>query len=91
MSLDTDVDQLEAIDLSAELPCDVRACARPAEWRGRAFGCPRRHSWVYCDGHRRYVLDLLAQSRAIAGPRLTVRCGACSHPTPAPYMTWSVL
>ncbi|MDQ2624976.1 MAG: hypothetical protein M3Y20_07435 [Actinomycetota bacterium] len=91
MSLDTDVDALAVVDLTAKIPCAVDKCDRPAEWRGSAVGCPQGHAWLLCDGHRRYELEVIAHNRALLGPRYIPQCGGCHAPLREPFITWVLL
>lgn len=78
--------QLEDIDLTEGVPCEVEDCPRPADWRCYAVGCPRGHAWLVCDGHRRHELEALAHNRAVLGDRFLPECGSCRAPLHEPHL-----
>lgn len=90
MSLAAVPTTLDDVDLIAETPCMVDDCPRSAYWRGKAVGCPHRHSALLCDRHasdqERELMDLRA-----ARTNLRLVCITCYAPLHDPYIVWERL
>ena len=90
MSLDTDTTTLDDVDLTAEIPCAVDDCTRPATWRGNPTGCPHRHHALLCDRHTGEHELTLIVLRTTRQP-LRLECAMCSAPLYEPFIVWERL
>ncbi len=71
MSLDTDLTTLDAVDLTADVPCCVPDCAQSGLWRANPVGCTAHHFWPYCTPHR---IELERALRVAAESAVPVSC-----------------